>query len=153
MKNIEALIRQKSRIFIYLTLVYVLSIELMKWVVHPSLDALWFFLGGAIGLYFLDAAEVFFALSPSPFRSVVFSSLFAVVAFFVVTSSSGTIGSGLVLSIYLQMILWQAGEWRVSGHTDSWYRMVAGPVNQATQRALFAGFVALFVFISYLFIR
>lgn len=153
MKNIEVLIRQKPRLFVYITLVYALCIGLLKWVAHPSLDAVWFFLGGAIGLYFLDAAEIFFALSPSPFRSVVFCTLFAVVACFVVTSSSGTIGSGLVLSIYLQMMLWQAGEWRISGHTDSWYRMVAGPVNQATQKAIFTGFVALFVFISYLFIR
>lgn len=153
MKNIEALIRQKPRVFVYITLVYILGIGLMKWVMHPSLDALWFFLGGAIGLYFLDAAEIFFALIPSPFRSVVFSALFAAVAFFVVTSSSGTIGSGLVLSIYLQMILWQVGEWRISGHTDSWYRMVAGPVNQSTQRALFVGFIVLFLLVSYLFIR
>ncbi len=153
MENIQALIRQKPRVFVYITLLYLIGIGLIKWVMHPSLDALWFFLGGAIGLYFLDAAEVFFALSPSPFRSVVFSVLFAIVAFFVVTSSSGTIGSGLVLSVYLQMILWQVGEWRIQGQTDSWYRMVAGPIHRSTQRAIFSGFVIVFLCISYFFVR
>lgn len=153
MDKVKTLIRQKSRIFVYVTLLYLLGIGLLKWVAHPSLDAAWFFLGGAIGIYFLDAAEVFFALSPSPFRSVVFGALFSVVAFFIVTSSSGVIGSGLVLSIYLQMLLWQIGEWRVNGHTDSWYRMVAGPVSESTQRGILIGFGILFFIISYIFIR
>ena len=112
MDKVKELIRNKPRIFIYISLVYLLLVVLLKWVIHPSLDALWFFLGGAIGVYFLDAAEVFFALNPSPFRSVVFGALFAAVAFFVVTSSTGTIGSGLVLSLYLQMLL---GSWGNGG--------------------------------------
>lgn len=153
MDKVQALIRQKPRMFVYVTLVYLLSIGVVKWVVHPSLDALWFFVGGAIGLYFLDAAELFFALVPSPFRSIVFGTLFALVAFFVVTSSSGTIGSGLVLSVYLQMILWQIGEWKLNGHIDSWYRMIVGTVNPPTQRGILIGFCVFFLVISYLFIR
>lgn len=153
MENINAIIRQKPRIFIYVTLVYFLSVGIIKWVTQPSLEAVWFFLGGAIGLFFLDAAEVFFALQPSPFRSVVFGALFAVVAFFVVTSSTGTIGSGLVLSIFLQMLLWQIGEWRMKGNTDSWYRMVAGIVPVATQRSILIISAVLFFVETFIFIR
>lgn len=153
MEQVKAIIRQKPRIFIYSTLVYFLAVMVIKWIAHPSLDAVWFFLGGAIGLYFLDAAEVFFALNPSPFRSIVFGALFSIVAFFVVTSSTGTIGSGLVLSIYLQMLLWQAGEWRMKGNIDSWYRMVAGPVPVATQRTILIISAAVFVIVSFIFIR
>lgn len=153
MENINAIIRQKPRIFIYVTLVYFLSVGIIKWITQPSLEAVWFFLGGAIGLFFLDAAEVFFALQPSPFRSVVFGALFAVVAFFVVTSSTGTIGSGLVLSIFLQMLLWQIGEWRMKGNTDSWYRMVAGIVPVATQRSILIISAVLFFVETFIFIR
>lgn len=153
MDKVQALIRQKSRIYVYVTLVYLLSVGVLKWILHPSIDALWFFMGGAIGLYFLDAAEVFFALVPSPFRSIVFGTLFAIVAFFVVTSSSGTIGSGLVLSVYLQMVLWQIGEWKLNGHINGWYRMIADPVSPSTQRAILIGFCLFFLIISYLFIR
>jgi len=153
MEQLQAIIRQKPRIFIYVTLVYFLAVSVIKWVSQPSIDAVWFFLGGAIGLYFLDAAEVFFALHPSPFRSVVFAALFSVVAFFVVTSSTGTIGSGLVLSIFLQMLMWQIGEWRMKGNIDSWYRMVAGPVPALTQRTILIISTVLFIIESYIFIR
>ena len=153
MEQLRAIIRQKPRIFIYVTLVYFLGVGLIKWITQPSLEAVWFFLGGAIGLYFLDAAEVFFALQPSPFRSVVFGTLFSIVAFFVVTSSTGTIGSGLVLSVFLQMLLWQIGEWRMKGNVDSWYRMVAGPVPAVTQRTILIISAVLFIIESYIFIR
>jgi len=128
-------------------------VGLIKWLFHPALDALWFFLGGAIGVYFLDAAEVFFALNPSPFRSIVFVTLFSGVAFFVVTSSTGTIGSGLVLSLYLQMLLWQIGELRVAGNLNSWYRLVRDPVLPSTQRTIFIATIIVFLVESYLFIR
>lgn len=153
MESIKAIIRQKPRIFIHITLVYLLSVGVVKWIAQPSVEAIWFFLGGAIGLFFLDAAEVFFALQPSPFRSVVFGALFAIVAFFVVTSSTGTIGSGLVLSIFLQMLLWQVGEWRMKGNTDSWYRMVAGVVPVATQRSIIIISAVLFFVETFIFIR
>lgn len=153
MDSVKALIAQKPRIFVYISLVYLLVVILAKWVIHPSLDSLWFFVGGVIGVYFLDAAEIFFALNPSPFRSVVFGGLFSGVAFFVVTSSTGTIGSGLVLSLYLQMLLWQIGEWRINHNLNSWYRMVAGPVSQSTQQIILIVSVAVFVMESAIFVR
>lgn len=119
----------------------------------PSLDAALFIFGGVIGIYFLDAAELFFALNPSPFRSVVFQALFAVVAFFVVTSSTSMIGSGLVLSLFLQMMLWQVGEWRLTGNLHRWYRMVAGTTDAATERLVFIGSFAIFLIETYIFIR
>ncbi len=153
MDKIKELIRTKPRIFVSMTLVYLCIVIGIKWLLHPTWDALWFFLGGAIGVYFLDAAELFFALQPSPFRSIVFGALLAAVSLFVVTSSSGTIGSGLVLSLYLQLLFWQIGELRMSGHLNSWYRMVAEPVNIPTQRGILIASVAVFVVETYIFIR
>src|SRR3989344_2232475 len=153
MDKVNTLIRQKPRIFVYITAAYLLAVVLLKWLFHPSFDALWFVLGGAIGIYFLDGAELFFALNPSPFRSVVFQALFAVVAFFVVTSSTSTMGSGLVLSLFLQMVLWQVGQWNAFGNLDSWYRMVAGSVEPKTQRLILGVSGIVFLVETYIFVR
>lgn len=153
MDKVGALIRAKPRIFVYISVAYLLCVCVIKWLTAPSLEALWFFLGGVIGIYFLDAAEAFFALNPSPFRSIVFAALFYVVAFFAVTSSTSAIGSGLVLSLYLQILLWQVGEWRVSGNLHSWFGVVSEPVNVPTQRGIFIVSILLFLVESYIFIR
>lgn len=153
MDKVKELIRSKPRIFVYITGVYLLVLVLLKWLTNPSLDALWFFMGGAIGVYFLDAAEIFFGLQPSPFRSIVFGALFAIVAFFVVTSSTSMIGIGLVLSLYLQMLLWQVGEWRIHHNLDSWYRMVAGPVSAPAQRSILIISFIIFLAETIIFVR
>lgn len=153
MHKIRELISQKPRVFVYASALYLVLIGLLKWVIHPSLDAVWFFVGGAIGIYFLDAAETFFVLHPSPFRSIVFGALFAAVSFFVVTSSTSTIGAGLVLSLYLQMLLWQVGEWRIAGNLNSWYHMISDPVPVPTQKTIFVVSIIIFLMETYVFIR
>ena len=153
MDTVKNIILRKPTLFVIVSCIYFVGLGLLKWKLRPPLDAMWFFLGGGIGLYFLDAAELFFQLNPSPFRSVIFSGLFTVVSLFIVTSSGSTLASGLVLSLYLQMILWQVGEWRIVGNISSWYRMVALPVPFALQRTLLGVFAALFLLESYFFIH
>lgn len=143
---------RKPILFILIPLAYVILIGLLKWRFRPPLESLMFLLGGAIGIYFLDAAEAFFKLTPSPFRSVVFTSLFAVVSFFVVTSANSLIASGLVLSLYVTMILGQVGEWKVSGNLNSWYQNTT-PVPVQTQRYLLWGFAVFFLVETFLFVR
>ena len=106
-----------------------------------------------IGIYFLDVAEDFFALRSSPFRSVLFMGVYAIVSFFIVTSSSIALARGLVLSLYLQLLLWQVGEWRLTGSDASWYKLVADAVPKRTQEWLLSGFIVLFFVETYLFIR
>ena len=106
-----------------------------------------------VGVYFLDIAEVFFRLNPSPFRSVVFAAAFALVSLFIVTSSGSVLASGLVLSVYLTLILWQIGEWGIQGSVGSWYKMVEGPVAIQTQKLLLVGFIVVFLLNTFLFIR
>lgn len=153
METVREIIRKKPVIYVRVTASYILAIVLFKWLLHPSFDALWFVLGGVLGLYFLDGAEEFFALSPSPFHSVFFEALFAVVSLFVVTSSTGTIGSGLVLSVYLQMILRQWGEWKISGTIASWFRMMAMSVDVRTQKYVIVGNALAFVLLTVIFVR
>ncbi len=153
MDNLNRLIRSKPTIFLIISGVYLLGCILLKWGVHPTFDILWFATGGVIGIYFLDAAELFFHLTPSPFRSVVFLTLFTIVGLFVVTSSGSPLASGLVLSLFLQMLLWQIGEWRVVGNLSSWYQMIAGPVPARIQQILLFVFAGIFLLETYFFIK
>lgn len=153
MNKVLAIIRKKPLLFLLTSLAYLFGAAFLKWQIHPPLNALWFLVGGLLGVYFLDAAEEFVALSPSPFRSVVFTVLFVIVSFFVVTSSGSLLASGLVLSLYLSLLVWQIGEWQVNKNLSTWYRMVAGPVSVSTQRVVLVVCIIVFFIESYLFIR
>lgn len=153
MDKIRNIIKRKPLLFIITSAAYVTVVSLLKWGIHPTLDSAWFMIGGFIGIYFLDVAEDFFALHSSPFRSVLFMGVYAIVSFFITTSSSIALARGLVLSLYLQLLLWQVGEWRLTGSDASWYKLVADAVPKRTQEWLLFGFIVLFIVETYLFIR
>jgi hypothetical protein len=133
--------------------VYLAVVALINWGIRLDWNIALFLLGGVLGVYFLDAAEEFFAVNPSPFRSIFFIVAYSIVSFFVVSSSASAFAGGLVLSLYLQVVLWQAGELRVTGHMDSWYRAPAGSVPVATQKTAFACFVVVLLALTYFFIH
>lgn len=147
-----AVIGKKPLFFVLISLLFLFLTGFLKWWIRPPVESLLFLGGGLLGIYFLDLAEAFFKVTPSPFRSIVFATLFAVVSFFIVTSSGSLFASGLVLSLYLTMILWQIGEWKVAGNVTSWYRMVAGPVTVQTQKWGIAAFTIVFLAETYLFV-
>src|SRR5690349_18284117 len=96
MEKIKEVVRRKPFFFLLVSLGYLVLVSLLKWNIHPTLETLWFIVGGILGVYFLDIAEVFFELNPSPFRSIVFVGAFILVGLFVVTSSDSALASGLV---------------------------------------------------------
>ncbi len=153
MDSIRQIILRKPQIFLIISLAYLVIVGILKWQIAHPWDMLLFVLGGAFGVYFLDAAEVFFAVSPSPFRSVFFLVLYTLVSFFVVSSSASAFAGGLVLSLYLQLILWQWGEWRISGNLHHWYRMINAPVTLSVQKTVLSGFIMLFILQTYFFLR
>lgn len=104
-------------------------------------------------MYFLETAEEFFHLDPSPFRSVVFVGLFAVVSFFVVSSSGSFLAAGLVLLIYLTLVFWQLGEWMMVKHLNRWYGMVAEPVSPTIQGWIMIVTIVFFFIETVLFLR
>ncbi len=111
-KKVQEIIKRKPLIFLVISLAYLIGAGLLKWQIRPPVWAAAYLGGGLLGVYFLDIAEVFFNLAPSPFRTVTFQALFVVVSLFVVTSSGSLLATGLVLSIYLTMILRQIFEWK-----------------------------------------
>lgn len=132
---------------------YAFGVGVAKWGVGWPPQAALYFAGALIGVYFLDAAEVFFRVTPSPVRSIVFMAAFTLVSFFIVTSSGSFVGSGLVLSIYLSLLLWQIGELGIAGNLNSWYRMVSGLPSIIQQKWIVVFLTAIFLLESYLFIR
>ncbi len=112
MEKIRELIKRKPAIFVIISLAYLVGVGLIKWRIHPPLLALAYLGGGLLGVYFLDIAEVFFNLTPSPFRTITFQALFVLVSMFVVTSSGSLLATGLVLSMYLTMLLRMGFEWK-----------------------------------------
>lgn len=153
MDKVLQVIRRKSSFFLATSLLYLLLVVFLKWRLQPAPAILWFGIGAIVGIYFLDLAELFFKLSPSPFRSIVFQVLFILVSFFIITSSGSALAAGLVLSIFLTLIYWQIEEWRRLGNLTSWYTMIAGPIPLAVQWRLLVVFVVFFLTETYLFIR
>jgi hypothetical protein len=150
---LKQIVFRKPLLFLFVSLGYLVGVGLLKWFIHPPLDAVWFLAGGVIGVYLLDAAEVFAAINPSPFRSIVFAGAFVVLSLFVVTSANSMLADGLVLSLYLTMLLWQLGQWQIAGNLNTWYRMVAEPVSLSLERWGMIIFGALFVVETLLFLR
>lgn len=150
---LKQIISRKPLLFLFLSLGYLILVGFFKWFIHPPLDALWFILGGLIGVYLLDAAEVFVAINPSPFRTIVFAGAFVILSLFVVTSANSMLANGLVLSLYLSMLLWQLGEWQIAGNLNTWYCMVEGPVSLSFEKLGMIIFGTLFVVETFLFLR
>ncbi len=153
MKPLAHIFRRKSLTLVLLTFAYIVVAGLVKWRLQPPLVSLLFLAGGLLGIFFLDLAEAFFKLTPSPFHSIVFSGLFSIVSFFIVTSSASLFASGLVLSLFLILILRQVGEWQVAGNLDSWYRMVMGTATREVQQWLLGVFIFIFLLETFLFVR
>ena len=153
MDKVKEIIQKKPLFFLFISLAYLFLVGLLKWKLTPPPGAVLYLAGGAIGVYFLDVAEVFFNLHPSPFRTIVFVGAFSIVSFFIVTSSGSFVGSGLVLSLFLSLLLWQIGEWKLTGNLNSWYRMVASVPSARQQQWLLFAFIAGFLAETYFFIR
>lgn len=152
MDKILAIVRRKPLVFFIVSLGYLVLVGLLKWHLAPPIGALWFLVGGVVGVYFLDAAEIFFALNPSPFRSIVFIAAFAIVSLFVATSSGSLLAQGLVFSLYLTLILWQIGQWQYTGNLNDWYRMVSVEVSSLWQQWILVAFIAIFIIETFLFL-
>lgn len=153
MDKVNEILRRKPSTFLIASFAYLLIVTAAKWWIHPTLSTVFFLVGGLLGTYFLDIAEVVFSVHPSPFRTIVFVTLFAIVSFFVITSSASMLAIGLVLAIFLTILLWQSGEWVLMKNVNTWYQMLADPVPPTAQLIIlyFSGIV--FLIETIIFIR
>lgn len=153
MEKIKLIVTRKPAMFVVIAAIYLALTSLFKWGLQFSPNFIWYLLGGFIGIYFLDIAEVFFNLIPSPFRSIIFVVLFAIVSFFIITSSGSFLAMGLVLSLSLTLLLWQLGEWQIHKNLNSWYSVISGTVSMQVQQIGMVAYFVTFVIETLLFLR
>lgn len=151
MDKILEIIKKKPPMLLAITVLYLFLVGILKWGLQINLSIVSYAAGGIIGIFFLDTAEVFFKLTPSPFKSVVFAAGLALISFFVVTSTGSLLGIGLVLSIYLSLLLGQIAELQARNNLNSWFWMVKVPVRERTQKLLFGIFLLTFILETYIF--
>jgi hypothetical protein len=153
MNKIREIIRRKQPAVAALSLGYLVTVGFFKWNTSPDIGTLMFASGGVLGIFFPDIMEVFLVLSPSPFRNIVFVAGLALVSLFVVTSSGSMLASGLVLSLFLSLLIWQYQDWKKLGNLGQWYQMIAGSVAPAAQRWIAICSAVIFLIVTILFIR
>lgn len=135
-----------------LTLVYLVCLIFLHWRLKPALASFFLLAGGVLGVIFLDLADVLFKISPSPFRNVLFQTVFVPFSFFVLTSSGSLFGQGLVLSIFLSMLISQWRELSQTGNLYNWFAIIKRNVDQKTQKGYWMIMVGIFSFLSLLFL-
>ncbi|MDO8451977.1 MAG: hypothetical protein Q7S76_03850 [bacterium] len=153
MKRLGTILKNTPPLGLLLSVIYLACVSILKWKLDPPVDAAWFLAGGIAGIYFLDFADEFFRLHPSPFRTILFAGLFALLSLFIVTSSQSYAAIGLVLATYLMFLYLLVIEWKKSGTIDRWCRMIGGPVPRSIQTQMLIGFFILFLIETYVFLR
>jgi hypothetical protein len=76
-----------------------------------------------------------------------------IVSLFVLTSSGSLLAQGLVFSLYLTLILWQVGQWQLTGSLSDWYRMISAPVSPTVERWGLVVFIVIFIIETVLFLQ
>jgi hypothetical protein len=151
--RLRSIVVKKPLFFVLITAVYFVSISFIKWQLKPDMNTLMLLAGAAAGLYLIDAAEAFVNINPSPFRGIIFTAGFIFVSFFVVSSSGSYLGTGLVLSMFITMLLWQIGELKITSSLNDWYRTAEGPLPKKNQYLMLAIFIGAFILETLLFVR
>lgn len=153
MEKIKQILKKKPFLFVFISLLYALGVAFLRWGIHPVWNVFWFLTGSLLGIYFLDISEDLFAISPSPFRTIVFLGAFILVSFFIVTSSGNAFAVGLVLLMFLDLILWQIGELGATGNLNQWYAMMKTSVSGKLQKWGLAIGIVMFLFETAIFLR
>jgi len=152
MDTIKKLIASKPLWIVLVIFSYILILGVLRWRVSPNVSSVFYLVGGLCGVYFMDFADLVFTIKPSPFRSVLFTVIFGVVSFFVVTSSGSMFASGLVLSLYFTLLLLQAEEWQENRNLNTWFTLGTKAPSVKIQQLIVFGTAALLIIETLLFI-
>lgn len=151
-KKLVENIQAKPPFFVIGCLIIFLGLIFLKWNIHLPFGAILFLLGGIVGIYFLDIADLFFAVSPSPFRTMVFTILLGIVGFFIMSSTQELLAKGLVLSLNFSLFFTQLEEWKDKKNLDSWYALFFGQVPQEREKWGLIAYGGVVVFLTGMFL-
>lgn len=143
---------KKSPIFVIVPIVIFFSLLLFKWQLQLPFDALWFFIGGIVGLYVIDVVEELFQLNPSPFRTIVFSIILFVLTFYIITSTLEFFAKGISLSLLLSLCMHYVNDLRRQKSLRQWYMVISETPSPSINMLIGTVFVFAIVLLSFLFI-
>lgn len=154
-----------DRELFFASVIYLIILIILRWRIYPTLDIVFFLVGGILGSQFLDLAEIFFrdlSSSKNPLSSLqqehsslknVLSQVVLVpLSLFVLTSSGSLFGTGLVLSILFSMLYRQWQEYQANGNIKSWLWVIKSEIDQKTQQLYLAVMAGVFILLSLLFV-
>lgn len=145
-------VMQKPPLQVILPIMLFFVLILAKWQLSFPFAALWFFLGGVLGIYLIDIAEELFKLQPSPFRSLLFVVSLFILSFYIVTSTPEFLARGLSFSVYLSLFLLYATDWNEHHSTHSWFRMLFSNIPPVWEVRTLWGFALSVILIGWLFL-
>jgi hypothetical protein len=109
--------------------------------------------GGLLGFLFVPVIKVLTKQEGAGvLESVLFQVPLALVSLYAAAGLSSNFGRGFVLTIFLQTILVQLGQWRESGQIDSWFWPIKGGVSRRVSVIYFVVVLALFLLATLLLV-
>jgi hypothetical protein len=153
MESILKVIGRKPLAVALPVVVYVAATTLIKWKFIPAWDMVWYALGGILGMYLFDLGEWFFGIRPSPLRSLLFLTLFAISSLFIVTSATGVMGVGVVLGMYADLSIRTVGDAYGNADRGEWFTSPGGTSAVRNNRLTAIAFGVLFLAENFLFLR
>lgn len=145
-------ILKKPPLFVLFPIGVLFVLLLLKWQLSFPFESLWFFIGGVIGIYILDIAEVLFDVHPSPFRSVFFMLALSIVTFYMVSSTREFLATGMCLLVLLEVLILYIIQWRRKQPLDQWYSLFLHGVPQGFRNISGVIFIAIYSFLCLLFV-
>lgn len=144
---------KKPSLFVILPIVLFFVLLLAKWQLNLPFEALWFFVGGIVGIYLLDIVEEVFQLSPSPFRTIVFCIGLFILTFYLITSTREYLAKGLGLSLLCSLFLLYVNDWRVHHTSKEWFSFLFDSFDHTKERTVVGvfGIAILLLFLLFIF--
>jgi hypothetical protein len=144
LKKIWQITAKKPPVIVISCVLYIIIIAVLKSKFNLSIAPLLFVLGGLIGIYLVDIAEAFVKVEPSPFKTPLFDYAFIVLSFFVISSTGSTLASGIVISIFINIIFNHLQTGNSNQLADMSVKPTFGPLPRDGSKNFFALLVLIF---------
>ena len=136
---------------IIFTTLYIFAMVFLKWGLEFDVNIILFSGGAMVGLILLDVFDVLFPeITISP-RTIIGEVVFIVLSLFVITSSGSIVGSGVVLSLFLRILIEQVGEFITTKGISSWFTRAHLDPSPSIEQVVLWGGVVLFIIETYIF--
>lgn len=145
-------ILKKPPFFVIVPIVYFFVMLFFKWQFQLPFEALWFFIGGILGIFLLDIVEEFFQLKPSPFRTVLFWIVLFILTIYLVSSTNEYIAKGISLSLLLTLSLLYVDHWRRYHETKEWFYLLFETTSTKIEKRVLYGFSIGLAIVSLFFV-